>query len=89
MGNTSPGRGVAGHTVNAWAGDSFRLWEGKGLTPGQRVNLSLEDENGDGILTISGMKLQQLACLHDLIGRHLDERGTSPAEAAPPDREAG
>jgi hypothetical protein len=77
------------HSVNAWAGDSFRLWAARGLTPGEQVNLSLEDENGDGIFTICGVKPPQLARLHEIIGKHLGSSWAPQAEEPAPDREAG
>jgi hypothetical protein len=68
---TPSNRDVGRHCANAWSGDVLRLWHGGGATPDDLVNLSLEDEYGERILTIVGLRPTQLARFHALIGLHL------------------
>jgi hypothetical protein len=82
---TPSNRDVGRHCANAWSGDVLRLWHGGEAMPDDLLNLSLEDEYGERILTILGLRPTQLARLHALIGLHLgievQRQGTGPSDA--------
>lgn len=58
------------HTVNAWSDDQLRFWSPDGIID-DRCNLSLDNAAGDSVVTIYGLRMEQLADLYATLGKIL------------------